>query len=281
MSRSWVAAILIVLIVLVAVGFIITFFQKARLNAHRAASQNNLRQLALFAAHHANRDPNQDPTKIPQEIPSGTVVLAGQPPENRLSWFVYVLPLLDQSRQDVAGLLARINHQGSWSDPRNQEVERTRLLVALCPLNTAIPPADQPGITCYVGIAGVGADAALLALPPLPVRAPKRAGAFRYDSATPFDRVGDGLSQTLLLAETANDIGPWLRGGTSTVRGVDDGKDAKPLIGPSGQFGGYFLNGGNFALCDGSVRVMTSRITPDIFFRMATIDGGEDVVVPE
>jgi prepilin-type processing-associated H-X9-DG protein len=281
MSRRWVAAILIVLIALVATGFIITYLQKARMNAHLAASQNNLRQLALFAAHHANRDASQDPAKIPREIPSGTVVLAGQPTENRLSWFVSVLPGLDQRRQDVVGLLSQINDRSPWSDPRNQEAARTRLLVALCPLYTKLPPADQPAITCYVGIAGVGADAANLALPPIPERAPNRAGAFRYDAATPFDRIGDGLSQTLLLAETAHDLGPWLRGGPSTVRGVDDGKDARPLIGPGGQFGGYFSNGGNFALCDGSVRLITSRISPDVFLRLATIDEGEVAAVPD
>jgi prepilin-type processing-associated H-X9-DG protein len=281
MARRWVAAILIVLIALVATGFVITYLQKARMNAHLAASQNNLRQLALFAAHHSNRDPSQDPAKIPREIPLGTVVLAGQPPENRLSWFVSVLPGLDQRRQDVVGLLTQINEQGPWSDPRNQEAARTRLLVALCPLYTQHPPADQPAITCYVGIAGVGVDAPHLALPPLPERAPKLAGAFRYDAATPFDRIGDGLSQTLLLAETADDLGPWLRGGSSTVRGVDDGKEARPLIGPGGQFGGYFSNGGNFALCDGSVRLITSRISPDVFLRLATIDEGEVAVVPE
>lgn len=281
MSRRWVAAILIVLMALVATGLIITYLQKARINAHLAASQNNLRQLAIFAAHHANRDPTQDPAKIPREIPSGTVVLAGQRPENRLSWFVYVLPGLDQRRQDVVGLLTRINDQSPWNDPRNEEAARTRLLVALCPLYTQHPPADQPAITCYIGIAGVGADAAQLALPPLPERAPKQAGAFRYDAATPFDRIGDGLSQTLLLAETAHDLGPWLRGGPSTIRGVDDGKDARPLIGRGGQFGGYFSNGGNFALCDGSVRVITERVTPHLFLRLATIDDGEVAVMPE
>jgi hypothetical protein len=281
MSRRWVAVIFAVLFVLVATGFVITYLQKARMNANLAASQNNLRQLAFFAAHHSNRDPSADPTKIPREIPAGTVPLPGEPPENRLSWFVYVLPGLDQSRQDVAGLLAKINDQEPWTDARNQGAARTRLLVAHCPLNTQLPTADQPAITCYVGIAGVGADAARLDLPPLPERVPSRAGAFRYDSATPFDRIGDGLSQTLLLGETANDLGPWLRGGTSTVRGVDDGPDAQPPIGAGGQFGGYFPRGANFALCDGSVRFITPQITPDVFHRLATIDEGPGAVIPE
>jgi prepilin-type processing-associated H-X9-DG protein len=281
MSRRWLAAIFVVLISLVAAGLIITYIQKARMNAHLAASQNNLRQLALFAAHDSNRDPSLDPAEIPKEVPAGTVPLAGQPPDNRLSWFVYVLPGLDQRRQDITGLVTQINDHAPWSDARNQEAARVRLLTALCPLNTPQTAPDQPAVTSYVGIAGVGADAASLPLSPLPQRAPPKAGAFRYDSATPFDRIGDGLSQTLLMGETAENLGPWLRGGLSTVRGIDNARDARPLIGREGQFGGYFPNGANFALCDGSVRIITPRISPEVFLRMATIDEGAGMIVPD
>ena len=110
MLRRVVAAIVVVILVLLAAGFVITYIQKARMNSYRATTQNNLRQLSLFAAHHANADPKKDdPTKIPREIPAGTIVLSGIPPENRLSWFVYVLPDLDQRRQDVVGLMTQIN----------------------------------------------------------------------------------------------------------------------------------------------------------------------------
>ena len=106
------------------------------------------------------------------------------------------------------------------------------------------------------------------------------AGAFRYDAATPFDRIGDGLGQTLLLGETANDLGPWLRGGPSTVRGMDDGTGAKPLIGAGGQFGGYYPNGAYFAMCDGSVRNITPQVSRDVLLNLATIDGGVDARLP-
>jgi Protein of unknown function (DUF1559) len=280
MSRRVVAFFLVLLLLFIAAGFVITYLQKARMNANLAAAQNNLRQLALFAAHNVDPDPNLDATRIPKEIPAGTVVLPTRrnlPPESRLSWIVYVLPSLDQRRQDVVGLLTRINDQEPWVSAANQEAARTRLLVALSPLNTPQVPADEPAVTCYVGIGGVGADAATLKLPPLPERAPVRAGAFRYDAATPFGRIGDGLSQTLLLGETANDLGPWLRGGPSTVRALVDGEGAKPLIGVAGQFGGYFPQGAHFAMCDGSVRLITPQVSPQVLLRHATIDEGPDV----
>jgi hypothetical protein len=281
MSRRWVAVISGVLLVLITMGLIITYLQKARMNANLAASQNNLRQLALFAAHHAEPKAGLDPTKMPREVPAATVPLAGYPPEERLSWFVHVLPALDQRRQDVVGLVAQINDQEPWRVERNQQAARTPLLVALAPVNTPRTPPDQPALTCYVGIAGLGLDAPTMLLPPRPEPTPARAGAFRYDATTPFDRIDDGLSQTLLMGETAADLGPWLRGGTSTVRGIDVRPDALPLFGARGQFGGYFPQGGNFALCDGSVRSVTPRISPEVFNRLATIAEGPGAAIPD
>jgi hypothetical protein len=275
MSRR-VAVVIVVLIVLAAGGLILTYIQKARLVAHLTTSQNNLRQLALFAAHHANPDPKRDATKLPKEIPSATVVLPNVPPENRLSWFVYVLPGLDRRQQDIIPLLTQIDDTQPWAAERNQAAARTRLLVALCPLNTPDVPPDQPAVTCYVAVGGLGPDAAAIALPPVG-RAPPRAGAWRYDAATPFHRIDDGLSQTLLMGETADSPGPWLRGGPSTTRGLNDAPDAKPLLGAGGQFGGYFPNGTNFALCDGSVRLFTPKTTPGVLLAMATIAGSDSV----
>jgi prepilin-type processing-associated H-X9-DG protein len=200
------------------------------------------------------------------------------PPGDRLSWVVPVLPGLDQKRQDLAGLFARIDDTQPWTSEKNQEAARTRLLVMLSPEGTPQVPPDSPAVGCYVGIAGLGTDAATLVLPEKgPV--PPRAGAFLYDAPTPFTLIADGLSQTLLMAETASDVGPWLRGGPSTVRGLDDAAGAKPLIGTGGQFGGYFPQGANVAMCDGSVRIFTPQTTPGVLYRLATIAGKEDGIV--
>jgi len=282
MSRR-VAVVLVVLVFLTAAGLVITYIQKARLQANLVTSQNNLRQLAQFAAHHANPDPKRK-AAVPKEIPAATILLPTRPDvpaENRLSWFVHVLPGLDQRRQDVVGLITQINDLEPWDAERNQAAARTRLHVALVPLNTPQVAPDEPAVTCYVAIAGLGPDAATIQLPPTG-RAPPRAGAWRYDAATPFDRIADGLSQTLLFGETADDVGPWLRGGPSTTRGLNDAADARPLVGTGGQFGGYFPSGANFALCDGSVRIFTPKTTPGVLLGMATIAGGEkDPIVGE
>jgi prepilin-type processing-associated H-X9-DG protein len=255
-----------VLLALVAVGLLLTYIPKARLNANFVGSQNNLRELGIFAAHHANPDPKRDASKLPNEIPAATIFLADTPPDLRLSWVVGVLPGLDQRKQSTAELITQIDKTKAWLAEPNQKAGSTRLVTLLCPENPPEAPAGA-AITCYVAVGGLGADA-----PSLSVGAP-RAGAFRYDSPTSFARITDGLGQTLLFAETRHEVGPWLRGGYATTRGLNDAADAPPLVG--GQFGGYFPNGANFAMCDGSVRTFSPRTTPKVLFDLATIAGKE------
>ena len=257
------------LLALVVAGLFLTYLPKARRNANMVGSQNNLRELGLFAAHNANPNPTRDAAKLPTTIPAGTIVVPGPAvaPADRLSWVVTVLPLMDRRKNAVAELLPRIDERQPWTAEPNQQAGRTRLPALLCPENTPDVPAGAAGITCYVGIGGVGPDAAAL-----PVGSPK-AGAFRYDGPTPFDRITDGLSQTLLFAEARNEVGPWLRGGFATVRGLDDAPDAAPLVG--GQFGGFFPAGANVAFCDGGVRTFSPRTTPSVLLSLATIAGKE------
>jgi hypothetical protein len=278
MSRR-VAVVVGLLLVVVVILLVIPQLQKSRLNANSVTSRNNLRELALFAAYHLKPDPQFDPAKLARDVPPATVVLPGVGPTERLSWVVHVMPGLDQKRQDVVDLYSRIDQTQPWAAERNQAAARTRLVVLLCPQNTPQVPEGEPAVTCYVGIAGLGPDAATLALVS-GQPTPPRAGAWRYDAVTPFQRItdGDGLSQTLLFGETADAPGPWLRGGPSTTRGFDDAPGARPLLGAGGQFGGYFPHAAHFALCDGSVRAFTYQTTPSVLIRMATIDGGKDEV---
>jgi prepilin-type processing-associated H-X9-DG protein len=266
------AVIVVGLLLFALVGLVIPYVVKMRARADEVACRNNLRELALFAAHSSGPRPKQ-PRELADRIPAGTVLLPGVPPDERLSWAVAILPGLDQRRQEIVPLLGIIDDKKPWPAAPNQQAARTKLVTFLCPGKPPEIAADQPAPTCYVGIGGLGADAAATA-------DPSRAGCFRYDAPTPFDRITDGLSQTLLFGERSGDLGPWLRGGPSTVRGFDDSPGAPPVIGPGGQFGGNHPNGANWALADGSVRMFNPRVDPKVLFGMATIAGGEKDPLP-
>lgn len=277
--RPWILIGLGAFVVLFVIGVLITALPKQRAAAEQEACKNNLKTIALFAAHHAHPPDGIPLEKLRNEIPAGTIVLPGISPEERLSWVVGVLPGFDQKRQNPAALLTAVDPTQPWPAMRNQEAARTRVPTLLCPGNVPEVDPQQPAPTQYVGIAGLGADAAMLNFVP-PGPAPPRAGCFRYDLPTPFDSITDGLSQTLLFGERSEDLGPWLRGGPSTVRGLDDRPDAKPLIGTGGQFGGNHPNTSNWSLADGSVRSFTPRVDTKVLFGMATIAGRESDGIP-
>jgi prepilin-type processing-associated H-X9-DG protein len=278
MSRRMIV-LLIGLMVFTGVGFVLAYVVKVRGTADDVRCKNNLREITLFAAHHADLQPGVPVGKYLERIPAGTVALPGVAPEERLSWYVSVLPGLDQKRQDTAPLLAAMDQEQPWTAVANQLAARHRLLVVLCPGNPPQSNPGEPALSSYVGIAGLGRDAPTL---PLAVGgpAPPRAGCFRYDAPTPFEAITDGLSQTLLIGERSHDLGPWLRGGPATVWGLDDGPDAKRLQGPGGQFGGNHPNGANWAFADGSVRFFTDDVNPQVLFGLATIAGKETDPLP-
>jgi prepilin-type processing-associated H-X9-DG protein len=147
----------------------------------------------------------------------------------------------------------------------------------LCPAN---PTEFDPSLPCpthYLGIAGVGEDAAELPL------SDRRAGVFGYDRKVRERDIKDGLATTLAVAE-ALDGGPWTAGGKATLRGLSVGE--APYLGEGGQFAsrhrvGFFPWSGpvvtNVLFADGSVRTLTPSVSPQVLEALATIAGGEEV----
>jgi hypothetical protein len=277
--RPWILIGLGILAVLFVVGVLITALPKRRAAAEQEACKNNLKNLALFAAFHAHPPKNVPADKIRHEIPAGTIPLPGIAYDDRLSWVGGALPGVDQRQQNTTAIIGMIDESRPWSFEKNQRAARSKVLSLLCPGNPPQIDPEQPAPTQYVGIAGLGVDAAKLNFVP-PAPASPRAGCFRYDGPTPFDSITDGLSNTLLFGERSNDLGPWLRGGPSTLRGLDDRPDAKPMIGPGGQFGGNHPNTSNWAIADGSIRSFTPRVDLKVLYALATIAGKEADAIP-
>jgi hypothetical protein len=188
-------------------------------------------------------------------------------PDRRISWMAELLPLLGHER-----LHKEIRRETSWDDQENLFVAR-----ALVPefQDPSYPKTslyvNYPGVpvdvatTHYVAIAGIGEDAA--AEDDKDPEAAKRLGVFGYDRSTPLASLERGASQTAVVIEVPPDsAGPWMAGGGSTVRGVPDAGGIKPFVGP-GRKGTYVL------MADGSVRFVSSNISPQAFKAMCTIKG--------
>jgi prepilin-type processing-associated H-X9-DG protein len=235
--------------------------QRSSEAAQMAGCRSNLLSLSVSLQQYAT---------VHGTFPAGTVANDSLPPEKRLSWMAVVTAFLDQ-------LLWMLNLSESWESEANR-VTRCRgvgeepkpvgrVAVFCCPAATGSSDDHMPGWTWYVGIAGVGIDA-----PTLPDGHP-RAGIFGHARQTPPGGIKDGAANTLLLAETGLDNGPWTAGGAATVRGLVP--DRQPYIGPGRQFGGLHREGVMVAMADGSVRFLQATIQPRVFEALSTVAGGE------
>ena len=259
MSR-WVAVGLGALVLFAVGGMVLPLIMRTRAKADEVTSVDNLRQIARFASNFAELDTKNIPKDGGGLIPPATLPNASLPIDERLSFFVELLPTFNQKRQDTTTLQSRIDRAAAWDAGANADAGRTRVRTLVHPSR----PAGAAG-TNYVGITGTGP-------------APVQRGCFDYKVATTTAMVTDGLSQTLLIGETGNDVGPWIRGGYSTARPLDNGPDAKPLVG--GQFGGFVPTGALFAMADGGVKLFGPRVEPRILLGLATIAGGEKESLP-
>ena len=272
MRRYAIPAIVAAMLLLCA-GLLIPGVQKVREAAARMACASHFKGLAC--ALHSYADSN------PGSFPSGTIPHPDLSPEQRLSWLVPVLPHIEQD-----AVFKRFDLTRGPSDPANEKPTSNRFRHLTCPSSgehvryDSVEQWKSPNpLTHFIGVAGVGADAAELSL-----KHP-RAGTFGYDRRTAIpDGFPDGTSSTLLIIETANGPGHWAFGGRPTVRGFEN---EAAYIGPGRAFGG-FHNGGfvlvgerthacNVAMADGSQRALRSTIAAAVLEALATVGGKEEL----
>jgi len=244
-----------VAVVGVLVALLLPAVQQAREAARRAQSKNNLKQIGLAVHNYADSY---------QHLPVGTIPNADlEKPEDRLSFFVGLLPYLDQ-----AALYNGINQKESWNAETHATLLKVQLPVLINPSQAELPMTDGYAPTTYVGIAGIGKDA-----PTLKVNDPK-AGMFGYERKTKFSDVRDGLSNTMMVTEAYKNLGPWAQGGTSTIRSLT----SKPYVnGDDGIGRGKGSGGVHILMGDGSVRFVSENINAETFEALSTINGGERI----
>jgi prepilin-type N-terminal cleavage/methylation domain-containing protein len=272
MRRGFTLIELLVVITLIAVLMALLFPATARVRraALRIDCQNNLKQLGCAA--HAYRD-----TK--EHLPPGTVPGTALPVDQRLSFHAELLPYLEQD-----DLHKKLKPGEAWdSDANAAAVASAYLRHVACPdwsIGQGHAGVGHRAVTNYVGVAGVGLDAASR-----PADA-DGVGMFGYDRTLKTEQVKDGLANTLLVIETGHEPGPWMRGGPGTVRGFDP--NAGQLTGVGLPFGGTHVraatffrakraDGFNLLLADGSTRHVVNEVHPDVLIALATVAGGDEI----
>ena len=280
--RSIVQASIVLVLLLLVGGLLAVSVSGVRDAAHRMSCQSNLKQVGYALSLHHD---------FHGHFPTGTVPNADLDPGRRLSWLTQLYPAFM-----CGGVSLRLDRSKAWDAEQNcppwervwvddgppkrdQLVGEVRLF--LCPANPGRFEPELPCPTDYVGIAGVGEDAAGLSL------SDRRAGVFGYDRKVSRADLKDGEATTMAVAEVL-DGGPWTAGGRATVRGLEAGS---PDLGEGGQFVGRHRSGEffprsrrpvtNVLSADGSVRSLTPAVSLAVFEALATIAGGEEVSVPD
>ncbi|MCE9566455.1 MAG: DUF1559 domain-containing protein [Planctomycetes bacterium] len=279
--------VLTLLIVIVVLLGVVSLLLPAIANTKRAASRmscaNNLKFLGLGI--HNYRDTFG-------HFPTGTVPDTTLSPDQRLSGFVTLLPYLEHGN-----LYAKFKLAEPWDSATNAKnvtaVGGCTGLGFTCPdwrqerghtqASIAYPTGGDVSITNYVGMAGIGADAATRADDSPGI------GMFGYDRTLKTEDVKDGLDNTIMLIETGYEVGPWMRGGPSTARGIE--LNGGQLTGEGLPFGGTHFRQSNvfrppsgvafhILLADASVRETKDTISPAVLAALATVAGGEEVPPP-
>ena len=234
----------------VLVALLLPAVQQAREAARRTQSKNNLKMLGL--AMHNYHD-------VYGHFPQGTVADTKLKPEQRLSFLYSVLPFLEQ-----VNLHQQISETAklSWDGEENSQTTQIKIPGFHHPSMTI----GMPHATHYVGMAGIGEDAAKL-----PVNH-ERAGVFGYDRKTRFRDITDGSSNTIMMTETLDNDIPWAAG-SQTLKSLTQ----EPYINGLDGIGGPSVGGCNVLMADGSVMFISDNIDGETMRRLSAMADGKVV----
>lgn len=187
------------------------------------------------------------------------------------SWMVELLPYVGFN-----DLYLQFDQSKTWADPGNKVFTFQVVPAFVNPADPYIQwdgfPYDGMGLTHFAGMAGIE-DRRNVVAAELP-RSDPRAGIFGYDEIAKLSDVTDGAAQTIMMIGTGKSAAPWVQGGGGTIRGA-----RQPYFDPFTGFGSKGLpkHGTYVLFADGSSRVISADIDPEVFKAMCTMHGAEQV----
>ncbi len=237
-------------------GSAATFFETASLlqadwlAAARAIDENRHRGLLSGLLAYVK---TENPPLFPQGAAVGDSLMLA--PQTRLSWIAELLPYLGHEDWHVKAAY-------NWNSAQNNPFTQKPLPEVVNPVFGPDKSSGYP-VTHYVGVAGVGRDAAQL-----PAGDP-RAGVFGYGRQTRQQDLDRGGAHTIAVLGVQGQCGPWAQGGPATVRALTQ----RPYCnGPDG-FGSGQPDGMLAGMADGSVRFLSKDIDPHVMEQLAEVHG--------
>jgi hypothetical protein len=200
-----------------------------------------------------------------------------------MSWMTSLLPYLGHDN-----LFRRLDPDVSWREPSNWLAARTLIPEFQDPNYpesarfASVPGLGvDPAATHFVGIAGVGLDAA--EYDPSDASMAAKRGVLAYDKSVTMDEIqkGHGAANTILMIQVPHDgltgVSPWIAGGGSTLRGVPEKNSIAPFVLGNDKTGKpitYQGRSGTFAvMVGGNVRFIDKSVSDDVFKAMCTVQG--------
>lgn len=196
--------LVVIAIIAILIALLVPAVQKVREAAARLQCQNNLKQIGLGMHGYANSNGGFPPSRT-----TGNVTTAPWYPHQH-SWSAGLLPYIDQTN-----VFNHYVYTQNWNAPANYTAIQTPLAVFSCPstpqqdrYDTTIAPVSPAcgdynatdSIKWFVAINCFGYSGLSSSTPDYDSRI---AGAMPHDEITPFVRITDGTSNTILVAEDA------------------------------------------------------------------------------
>ena len=256
--RNILRSLAVVLMLLLTGGMLVVAVARVREAAASTQCTNNLHQLGLALRNYS---------ETMDHCPSAAEPNPDLPPERRLSWLVTLGPYIEASNPCVG-----MERKKGWDAEENRYLALTTIKLFHCPAFPEQPPVSTLFPTHYIGIAGLGADAATLP------QGDASAGFFGYKRNLSRAEIEGSANALLVAIETSHPSGAWTAGGPPTVRGLEE--NGVPYLGADGQFGGLHPGGTNALFADGSVRFLAPSTDPALMRAMVTIRGSKTETPP-